>query len=124
MNGNNYFLDTIMILFYYYNVCFTSDWYIDHNELHLKKIKANKFLTPISYIKQKNKGKYKKIELFIPIIEIYAHLVLLAYLVNVFILKGISLSLFNRYFFIISFIIYGMIFIVYNIVCKKRKHKK
>lgn len=112
-------LNLLPILFYYGWLCIVDYWYIDHNDLHFKEINANKFITPISYHKQKKRGRYRKIELFFPILEIYAHLVLIAGIVNLC-LDGD----FSKYLYFVSFIIFGLILIVYHTICWIKRKKK
>lgn len=115
----NIIFDLLPIVFYYGCVLFTSDWYIDHNDLHFKEVNANKLITPISYYKQKKRGRYRKIELFFPILEVYAHLVLIVSVINLC-LDGA----FSKYLYIASFVVLGLIHIAYYIICFLKRNKK
>ena len=120
MNQNDYFFNAIFVLLLYFNVFATSDWYIDHNELHYKEVKVNKYFTPISYLKQKQ-SRINRIELLFPILEIYSHFISVLSVLNIALVKLSCFRIVNKYFYFVSFVIYGLIFVIYHIICKLNK---
>ena len=109
-----------VIFFYFFMIGY--DWYIEHNELEIKKVRPNKYITPISFNIARRKGKYVKLELFYIITEIYAHFILLLNVLSLILINTEHFEQLSKYLFIGSLIVFFIILVVCKIISTiKRK---
>lgn len=111
----------INVLFFYFQMI-GYDWYIGHNELEIKKVKPNKYFSPICYLIAKSKGKYAKLELLYIITEAYAHSILIIRIISLILIQTMHIEWLSKYIFIGSLFVFAVILIVCRIINKiKRK---